>query len=902
MSASASTTSVRTATIDTCVVEPRPGETILAAARRSGVEIPTLCFKDGLEPEGGCRVCLVEIEGGRPQAACHTPLAPGMVVRTQSKRLDRLRHDVLSLMVGARPEGAFAPGDAGSRFETLLARYHVNGAGIAATGNGSTTAHLAVDDSHPIMRFDRDRCIACRLCLNACEQVQGQFVYGIEGRGAKARLIFGPNEQFADSGCVACGACVAVCPTGAITDRDRIDHRLATAQRDSVCGYCGVGCRVRIGSADEVVVRVDGVPDAAVNRGHLCVKGRYAHAFHHSADRLATPLLRDGDGFRSATWTEAIAYTAQRLTEIRDGHGPDALAVLTSSRSTNEAAYLLQKMFRSVVGTNNTDCCARICHSSTAMGLALATGTGAATASYDDIDEATCIVVAGANPTEAHPVVGARLKQAALRGAKLIVIDPRRIELAEYADVSLQLWPGTNVPLFNAMAKVLLDENLFDRAYLGERCEGLGELSTFLETLRLADLAAVCRVPEESIRAAARTIATSGPPLLVSGLGLSEQTQGVAAVMAYTNLGMLTGAIGRRGAGMLPLRGQNNVQGNADMGSQPNALTGYLRLDDGDVRDRLMALWGAVPSREPGLTIPEMFESAAAGTLRALWIQGEDVAQSDPHHELVMQALDRVEFLVVQELFMTGTAERADVVFPAASVFEQEGTFTNGERRVQHVVPVVPAPGEARPDWEVVRDVANAMGATWSYGSPSDVMDEIAQAAPSLFGGISYDRLGDDGIQWPCPTPDHPGTRTVHANGFVRGRGLLTAVDYIPSLDRLDEQHPFLLITGRILEHYNVGTMTRRTPAAKIVPADVLEMHPEDAGRLGIDDGAPVRLASHYGTIVVPARRSRRMLPGTVFLSFHFPETETNVLVGPHRDPRSNCPDYKVVAVGLAPA
>ena len=888
---------VRTiAIIDGREVDVLRGETILAASQRVGIEIPTLCHSPHLRPEGGCRLCMVEVKGQRMQAACHTPLAAGAEISTATPRLEAMRHDLLALTVSAAP-GPFRADASGTALERLLARY-----GVATPAVAKAAAPGAIDRSHPYMRFDRDACITCRLCLNACEQVQGQFVYGIEGRGGRTRLIFGPGERFADSDCVACGACVDVCPTGAISDRDRADNSTIPSKvTESVCGYCGVGCRVRVESDEGVVLRIKGVEGAAVNNGHLCVKGRYSHAYHRSPDRLTSPLIRESGGFRAVSWDEAIAFVARRLLDLRDAHGPDSLGTMTSSRSTNEAAYLLQKLFRSVIGTNNTDCCARVCHSSTAVALSLVTGTGAATASFVDIERAKTIVIAGANPTEAHPVVGARLKQATLRGAKLIVIDPRRTELAEYADVHLPVWPGGNVALFNALAKVMLEEGLVDRAYLNDRCEGLESLMTFVGSQSLASLCDTVRIDESEIRRAARLIG-AGPSLFVSGLGLSEQSQGVAGVMAYCNLGLLTGSLGKPGAGMLPLRGQNNVQGNADMGAQPYALTGYLKLDDEKARERLGRLWGAMPPRHAGKTIPEMYDAAVAGDLKGLWIQGEDVVQSDPNTTHVVAALKKLDLLIVQELFMTQTAELAHVVFPAACVLEQDGTFTNGERRVQHVQAAVDPPFDARPDWRVIRDVALAMGASWHATDPASVLDEVALAAPALFGGITRERVKGDGVQWPCPSEGHPGTSTVHASGFVRGRAKLSCVDHLPPQDTIDGAHPTVLITGRVLDHYNVGTMTRRTPSIELSPFDAVEVHPVDARALGLVDGDRVRIRSRWGSTQAPARVSERVQPGVVFMSFHHPETRTNCVVGPWVDPVSKCPDYKVVAVRLSRA
>lgn len=885
--------------VDGKTVEFRDGETILSAAHRAEIDIPTLCYSPGLAPEGGCRVCLVKSGAdGRYVAACHTPALPGMKISTTAPELDELRRDILSLTLARHAPESFAASQNGSPLERLMNRLGIDAPTFGWRGRPAD-ADGAIDASHPYLRFDSSICITCRRCLHACEEIQGQFVYGVSGRGGRTSLIFGPTERFADSPCTSCGACVEQCPTGAISDRDRIDHRAAEQTTDSTCGYCGVGCQVRIESAEGRVLRIGAVPGAEANRGHLCAKGRYAHAYHHHADRLTKPLRREGDRFVEIGWNEALDWAASRMIQIRDQHGSDALAAITSSRSTNEAAYLCQKLFRTAIGTNNVDCCARVCHSSTALALKLVTGTSAATASYEDIEKARFIVVAGANPTEAHPVVGARIKEAVLRGAGLIVIDPRSIELAEYADLHLQLVPGTNVPLFNAIGKLLVEENRIDLAYVEQRCEGLAEFREFAAKLSLAEASKITGVAIDSIARAAAMIG-SGPVLFVHGLGLSELTQGTASVMTLCNLGMLTGSIGRPGAGMLPLRGQNNVQGNADMGAAPDAVTGYQSIADPAVRAHFKNLWGRPLPERPGFTISEMFQAAVNGKLRALWIQGEDVAQSESNQSFVIEALHKLDLLVVQDLFMCETARHAHLILPAASVLENEGTFTNGERRIQLVRPAVPPPGEARPDWTVFRDLAPRLGLAWNYTSPAEVIDEIAKAAAKLFGGVSYARLGKNGLQWPCPDRGHPGTRIVHADSFLRGKGQLVAIDYAPSPETTRDGYPYLLITGRVLQHYNVGTMTFRTPNRALTPTDVLEIHPDDARRDGIEEMQEVRIESRWGRTKAPARLSERVAPGTLFLSFHDPETHANLLVGPHVDPLSKCPDYKVTAVRLS--
>jgi formate dehydrogenase alpha subunit len=891
--------------LDGLSVVAHAGDTILAAATRAGCgdRIPTLCHIEGLEPLAGCRLCVVAVAGeGRPVAACSTPVREGMVIATDNAELRLLRREVLELLMAAHP-GAALDDPRGGReskaFVGLIERF-------AATSprKQSAVATRRHDEpyTHPYLRFAAERCITCRRCLQVCEDVQGEFVFAIGGRGGGVSLRFGTEQDFAASPCVSCGACVEVCPTGALFDRDRSGLMVGAdlVATRSVCGYCGVGCNVEVVADGKGVVRVAGERESPVNAGHLCAKGRYAHGWASSTERLTQPLLREGERFLPVSWAEAMNWAARRLRELSATYGADSLGVLTSSRSTNEAAYLLQKIFRILIGTNNVDCCARVCHSSTALALSLATGTGAASASYADIEAARIIVIAGANPTEAHPVIGARLRQAARRGTRVVVIDPRAIELANYSTLHLQIEPGTNVALFNAMARVLLEEGLENHSYVAGRTENLDELRALCENVDIRDAAEICGVPSEQIREAARLIARHGPALFVTGLGLSELTQGTDSVLALINLALLTGSIGVPGAGMLPLRGQNNVQGNADMGSAPGLVTGYQPVADVSVREHLRACWGAAPPANPGLTIPEMLEGARAGRIRGLWIQGEDVAQSDPNETAVRAALGRLDLLVVQELFLSETARFAHLVLPAAGALEQDGTFTNGERRIQRVRRAVPAPGMARQDWQIAADLATALGATWRYETPADVMEEIACVAPALFGGVSYRRLEGAGLQWPCPTPEHGGTTMVHAEGFVRGRGRFFAVPYLATTERRCAEFPYILITGRILQHYNVGTMTRRTPNRELVGRDALVMHPADASACGLEDGDLAFVKSRYGASQAPVHLENGMRPGTVFLSFHFPETHANSLTSGLVDPRSRCPDYKVTAVSVS--
>ena len=872
------------------------GVTVLDACRAAAAHVPTLCHDDRLAPGGHCRACLVEVDGHHVPA-CTTPLRDGSVIRTHTPALEAYRRDLGELMLAeASPRGraaelCHAVGATGERY------------GRANANDASTT----VDSSHPQLRLDLSACIKCRLCQGVCDDVQGQLVYGFVGRGAATQLAWSgtapgtSGSAFVDAACVGCGACASVCPADAISDVDR--HRAArtppTRMVQTTCGYCGVGCQLDVHATADDVIRIDGTRDAVVNHGHLCVKGRYAHGFVRHPERLTEPLIRNAEGVLVPTsWEHALSLVAAKFTQHR-GH----VGALSSSRCTNEENYLLQKWMRAGMGTNNIDCCARVCHAPTAAGMKRVFGTGAATNSLTDIALADVLLVAGANATAAHPVTGARIRQATARGAALIVIDPRRTELAAIADVHLQLIPGTNTVLLNSLAAALFDEGLVDRHFLALRASGVDELEAFVRDFAPEATAAQTGVNATLVRRAARLWGTARRPMSIHGLGMTEHYQGSEGVMLLCNLAVLVGAIGRDGVGINPLRGQNNVQGAADMGCQPDSLTGYVGLHDG--AERFEQVWHRPVPLTAGLTMPKMYEAARDGRLKALFILGEDIVHTDPavHVDAALAALD---FLVVQEIFLSETAARADVVLPGAAFLEKDGTFTNGERRVQRVRQVLNPPGAARADWQILLELLERTGLPQTLSSPAEIMDEIASLSPSL-RGVSYERLNNDGLQWPVPDATHPGTPILHVDHFAtpahQGRAPLAQVAYqpSPSLTRVDDD-TLLLVTGRVLEHYNCGTMTRRTANVALVDHDSLDIHPDDARVRAIDDGATVRLRSPWGEIWVKARLSTDVRPGTLFLSFHFPETKTATLLSDVLDRFADCPEYKLTPVTVSVA
>ncbi len=894
-----------TVEVDGKMVMVPAGTSVMRAAALAGVGVPKLCATDNLEPFGSCRLCLVEIEGRRgTPASCTTPVEDHMRVTTQTPQLAGLRRGVMELYISDHPldcltcaaNGDCELQDMAGAVGLREVRYGYEGAN-----------HLDAlkDETNPYFTFDAAKCIVCSRCVRACEEVQGTFALTIAGRGFDSKVSAG-GHSFVDSECVSCGACVQACPTATLTEKSIIDAGQPDHSVVTTCGYCGVGCSFKAEMKGNEVVRMMPFKDGKANHGHSCVKGRFAWGYATHRDRVLSPMIRSKitDPWREVSWDEAISYAASEFKRIQAKYGQDAVGGITSSRCTNEETFLVQKLVRAGFGNNNVDTCARVCHSPTGYGLKTTLGTSAGTQDFDSVEAADVIVVIGANPTDAHPVFASQMKRRLRAGAKLIVVDPRRIDLIKLphveADYHLPLRPSTNVAVINAMAHVVVTEDLVDHAYVQERCDpaAFARWAAFVAEERNSPeaLEATTGVSAADLRGAARLYATGGNAAIYYGLGVTEHSQGSTMVMGIANLAMATGNIGRPGVGVNPLRGQNNVQGSCDMGSFPHEFSGYRHVSDEGVRTMFEDAWNVGLQSEPGLRIPNMFDAALDGTFKGLYIQGEDIVQSDPNTKHVTAGLGAMECIIVQDLFLTETASYAHVFLPGSSFLEKDGTFTNAERRISRVRKAVP-PKAGLADWEITIALSKALGYDMAYSHPSEIMDEIARLTPT-FAGVSYDRLEELGsIQWPCNEGAPNGTPIMHEAGFVRGQGLFMVTEYVPTEERTNDRFPLLLTTGRILSQYNVGAQTRRTANVVWHDEDRLEIHPWDAENRGINDGDLVTITSRIGETALRALISERMQPGVVYTTFHHPDSGANVVTTEFADWATDCPEYKVTAV-----
>lgn len=882
------------------------GTSILRAAAELGITIPKLCATESLEPFGSCRLCLVQIDGVRGlPASCTTPVSQGMKVCTQNERLSTIRRGVMELYISDHPLDCLTC-SANGNCELQDMAGAVGLREVRYGYDGKSHLHSEKDESNPYFSFDPAKCIVCSRCVRACEETQGTFALTLNGRGFSSKVSPSQNESFLTSECVSCGACVQACPTATLIEKSVIEKGQPEHSIITTCAYCGVGCSFKAEMKGSDIVRMVPNENGHANHGHACVKGRFAFGYATHKDRITTPMIRKSidDPWQVVSWEEAITYAASEFKRIQKKYGRYSVGALTSSRCTNEETYLVQKLVRACFGNNNVDTCARVCHSPTGYGLKQTLGESAGTQTFDSVMRADVIFVIGANPTDGHPVFGSLLKKRVRQGARLIVADPRDIDLVKSAhiraDYHLKLRPGTNVALMTALAHVIVTEGLTEDSFVLERCDvaSYEKWKAFVSEERHSPeaTASITGVPPEWVRGAAIAYATAGNAAIYYGLGVTEHSQGSTTVIAIANLAMATGNVGREGVGVNPLRGQNNVQGSCDMGSFPHEFHGYRHVSDFNTRALLESVWGVTLESEPGLRIPNMFSAALDGSFKGLYCEGEDIAQSDPDTQHVHAALRAMECVVVQDLFLNETAKFAHVFLPGSSFLEKNGTFTNAERRISRVRKAM-APLAGYEDWQVTQMLANALGYPMSYSHPSEIMDEIAQLSPT-FSGVSYDKLEQQGsIQWPCNEKAPEGTPTLHIDRFIRGKGRFLLTEYVPTQEQTTPRFPLILTTGRILSQYNVGAQTRRTANTVWHSEDRLEIHPHDAEQRGVQEGDWIGIKSRSGETVLRALVTERVQPGVVYTTFHFPESGANVITTDNSDWATNCPEYKVTAV-----
>jgi len=904
-----------TLTIDGKQVKANEGMTVLEAAKEAGIYIPTLCYHPDLTPYGGCRLCIVEIENtpGFP-ISCTTPVGDGMVVKTNTPQIQELRRDILELILTEHPNLCLTCNrkERCQPFDICLRSVAVTERCVVCPKNGrcelqEVTEYIGIEEvtlayaykELPIERgdpfFERDYnlCILCGRCVRVCQEVRGAGAIAFTYRGSQALVGTAFGRSLQESGCQFCGACVDMCPTGALMEASRKGKGLAERQVTTTCPYCGVGCQLELHIKGERVIEV--TPGSGVNQGQACVKGRFGIAeFVHHPERLTTPLVRRNGNFEEATWDEALDLVASKLADYKE----DEVAVISSAKCTNEDNYIIQKLARAVLGTNNIDHCARLCHAPTVVGLVQSFGSGAMTNSINEIRDAGCVLAIGSNTTEAHPVIGLEVKKAVDKGAKLIVANPREIDLVRFANLWLRHNPGTDVALLMGMMRVIVDEELLDSSFIEKRCENF---DAFKESLKGFDLDVVERitgVAKNQVVEAARIYATNKPSTILYAMGITQHSHGTDNVIATANLAMLTGNIGKPSTGVNPLRGHNNVQGACDVGALPNVYPGYQTVSDPAIRGKFEAAWGCALPTEPGLTLTEIIDAAGKGKIKALYLIGENPALSEPEAKHAREALDRLEFFVAQEVFLSETARLAHVVLPAVTFAEKDGTFTNTERRVQRVRKAIEPIGNSKPDWWITCQIARRMGSKgFDFEHPSQIMDEINRLTPS-YGGISYSRLEEGGLQWPCPTLEHPGTPILHTEQFTRGKGRFIPLEYKPAMELPDGDYPLILTTERSLYHFHTGTLTRKVKGLNILrEEELVEINPRDASALGIADGEVVKVVSRRGEVVAKARVTEVSPPGVISMSFHFAESPTNFLTNPALDPVAKIPEFKVCAV-----